>query len=209
MLTMPKLSLKIAYPIIIAGLFVIVAFVAFNYGTLTRDFYIIFFLLIVYIFLFGFATGQNFSSPVRKLLKSADSLSKGDLKSRFYLESKDELGELARVFNKIADNLQESRSETEMMEKSVDIKVQARTQPLEETIDALEQKIRNRTFEIQKTSTELEKLQKQTKLREMESTELKNQVNKLKEELNKGKNKKVSKLTEKEPPVWSKSDWEK
>ncbi|OGZ66919.1 MAG: hypothetical protein A3D34_02025 [Candidatus Staskawiczbacteria bacterium RIFCSPHIGHO2_02_FULL_33_16] len=206
---MPKLSLKIAYPIIIAGLFVIVAFVAFNYGTLTRDFYIIFFLLIVYIFLFGFATGQNFSSPVRKLLKSADSLSKGDLKSRFYLESKDELGELARVFNKIADNLQESRSETEMMEKSVDIKVQARTQPLEETIDALEQKIRNRTFEIQKTSTELEKLQKQTKLREMESTELKNQVNKLKEELNKGKNKKVSKLTEKEPPVWSKSDWEK
>ncbi|KKP42890.1 MAG: Methyl-accepting chemotaxis sensory transducer, partial [Parcubacteria group bacterium GW2011_GWA2_33_14] len=157
MLTMPKLSLKIAYPIIIAGLFVIVAFVAFNYGTLTRDFYIIFFLLIVYIFLFGFATGQNFSSPVRKLLKSADSLSKGDLKSRFYLESKDELGELARVFNKIADNLQESRSETEMMEKSVDIKVQARTQPLEETIDALEQKIRNRTFEIQKTSTELEK----------------------------------------------------
>ena len=52
-------------------------------------------------------------------------------------------------------------------------------------------------------------MQKQTKLREMESTELKNQVNKLKEELNKGKNKKVSKLTEKEPPVWSKSDWEK
>src|SRR3989344_6533344 len=136
---MPKLSLKIAYPIIIAGMFIMVAFIALNYQTLSLNFYVILVFLIIYIFLFGFATGQNFSTPVRKLLESADNLSKGDLKSRFYLESKDELGQLAQTFNRIADNLEESESENKTIERSVDMRVQARTQGLEETINALEQ----------------------------------------------------------------------
>lgn len=156
---MAKILLRIAYPIIVAGLFVMIAFVALNYQSLNWSFYLVLFLLVIYIFLFGFAIGQNFASPVKKLLRSANELSQGDLKSRFYLESKDELGQLAQAFNRIAQNLEESQYENETMGKSVDMKVQARTQELEETISALEQKVKNRTAEMQKLSQDLERLQ--------------------------------------------------
>ena len=184
-----SISLKIAYPIILAGLFIIVAFIAVNYQTLSGGFYIVLGLLIAYIFLFGFATGQNFASPVKKLLKRANDLSEGDLKSRFYSQSKDELGELARVFNKIADEFEQSKSETATLEKSVDIKVQARTQALEETINALEQKVKNRTFEIQKIAGELERLQSESKKDDVSA--LKNQIADLKEHLGAKKPKKT------------------
>lgn len=149
---------------------------ALNYQSLNANFYIIFALLVIYIFLFGFATGQNFSTPVKKLLESAGNLSKGNLKSRFYLESKDELGELARVFNRIADNLEESHSETDTMEKSVDMKVQARTRELEETINALEQKVKNRTLELERIMRDLEKFQNDSKAREAEIANLKSSL---------------------------------
>ena len=156
-----SISYKIAYPIIIAGLFIIVAIIGINYENLNASFYILFAFLIVYIFLYGFATGQNLTRPVRKLLQRADDLSRGDLKSRIYLKNKDEFGELAKLFNKIAEDLEQSKYENETAEKSVDIKVKARTQALEETISALEQKVKNRTLEIERISENLEKLQKQ------------------------------------------------
>ena len=158
-----SISYKVAYPIIIAGLFIIVAIIGINYESLNLSFYILFAFLVVYIFLFGFATGQNLTMPVRKLLQRADELSKGDLKSRIYLKNKDELGELAKIFNKIAEDLEQSKYENETAEKSVDIKVKARTQALEETIGALEQKVKNRTLEMQKMAADLEVLQRRVK----------------------------------------------
>src|SRR5579863_4233341 len=110
---MPSISFKIATPIIVAGLFIIVSFIALNYNNLNWMFYVVFAFLVAYVFLFGFATGQDFTKPIKNLLKKADDLSKGDLKSRFYSESKDELGQLANVFNRIADQLEEGNSENE------------------------------------------------------------------------------------------------
>ena len=118
-----------------------VSFIALNYNNLNTSFYIVFAFLAVYVFLFGFAIGQNFTAPVKKLLKRANDLSDGDLKSRFYSESKDELGQLANTFNRIADQLEESNSENEKTKKSVGIKVEAETQSLREVINALEQKV--------------------------------------------------------------------
>ena len=187
---MPTLSFRIAFPIIIAGFFVMVTFIALNYETLNSSFYIIFFFLAAYVFLFGFAIGQNFTAPVRKLLQKADDLSKGDLKSRFYSESKDELGQLAGVFNRIADQLQESNDENEKTKKSVGIKVEAETQSLKEVINALEQKVQNRTMEIQKIFGDLEKFKENSKVMEAESVELKSKIAQLKEELEKRQGKK-------------------
>ena len=125
---MSKLRSKIALPIILAGIFAIAVFIAIDHERLDPNFYIILSLLAVYVFCFGFATGHTFASPVKKLLDRATELSKGNLSSRVYLETKDELAELAKVFNKIADELQESYAQKENTEKSVDIKVKARTQ---------------------------------------------------------------------------------
>lgn len=173
---MSKLSFKVAYPIIIAGIFIMVVFMALNYQSADVSFYIILSTLVAYIFLFGFATGQNFSSPVKKMLEIAENLNKGNLKSRFYMEGKDELGELARAFNRVADNLEESRYETEKMEKSVDMKVRAKTQEMEEVIGALEKKVQNRTADNQRMFAKINELQQQAMAREKEFMGLKNQV---------------------------------
>jgi len=190
---MANLSFKIAYPIIIAGFFVMVSFIALNYKNLSASFYVTLSFLAIYLFLFGFATGQNFTRPVRKLLKKADDLSKGDLKSRSYIESNDEIGQLSNVFNKIADKLEESANENEKTKKSVGIKVEAETQSLKEVINALEQKVQNRALEFQKVVGDLEKYQKYSKAREAELVELKNQIADLKEGLDKGSAKKTKK----------------
>lgn len=162
---MSKLTQKIAVPIILVGLFAIAVFVAIDHEQLSWDFYVVFLFFVIYVFFFGIATGQSLSSPVKKILDRAKELSRGNLSSRIYLETKDEFAELAKTFNKIAEELEASHQNEASTEKSVDIKVKARTQALEETINALDQKVRNRTAELQKAVKELEiaKLAKQEK----------------------------------------------
>lgn len=180
-----NVSLRIAVPIILAGVFIIVTFISVNYERLDPSFYIILVMLIAYIFLFGFAIGKRFSIPVKKILSRVSDLSKGNLKTRIYLETKDEFGELARLFNQIADELEESRSQNEATKRSVDIKVKAQTKQLEETISSLEQKVRNRTIELQKLIEEAEKQGEKTKGRNNEVAKLRREIEMLKKSLKK------------------------
>ncbi len=147
---MYKVSFKVALPVILAGMFAIVVFIALNPEGLSPSFYVILFLLSVFIFFYGLHVGQSVAQPIEKILKRAVDLSKGDTKARFYLETKDEFGELAQIFNKIADDIENSRNKAENSEKSVNIKVKAKTQDLEEVISALEQKVKNRTIEVER-----------------------------------------------------------
>jgi methyl-accepting chemotaxis protein len=187
-----KITFKIALPIIIIGIFTIVVFIAMGSDKTNVGFYIVVLLLSIFIFLFGFATGQDLASPVKKLLKRATDLSKGDLTTRVYLETKDEFGELAQIFNKIAQELEESHSKAEKTEKSVDIKVRAKTQDLEETINALDQKVKNRTIELERIISESERLKEEVKNKEKEALEFKTELNKLKERAGENKPKKES-----------------
>ncbi len=180
---MANITFKIALPIIFSGLFIITVFAALDYSRLDINFYIVFSIVVVYVFLFGFAVGQNFVSPVKKILQRALDLSKGNLSSRVYLETKDELGELAKVFNELADKLEENKSIIEATEKRVDIKVKARTEALEETISALEQKVKNRTLELEKMINDSQKLQEGAKNKEAEISDLKKQMDGLKPKL--------------------------
>ena len=180
---MSKLSSKISVPIILAGIFAITIFIAVDYDKLDFKFYIILFLLTVFMFFFGFATGQNISSPVKKLLDRANDLKNGNLSSRVYLETKDELAEQAKAFNQIAEEMESSKSLEEKTEKSVDIKVRARTQELNDTIDALEQKVKNRTVEHNRLMAEAQKLQQQTKAKEDEMAQIKKELNDIKSKI--------------------------
>ena len=160
---MNKITSKITISVILVGLFSIVVFMAMNYDNIGLSFYVILLPLVVYIFFFGFSLGQRFASPVNQLLEKAKELSKGNLSSRVYLETKDELAELASVFNKIAEELEESHIDSEMIERSADIKARARTQELEETINALEQKVKNRSIELERVTEEINKLKESVK----------------------------------------------
>ena len=51
---------------------------------------------------------KNISAPISKLRDSAIEIGKGNLKTKIEITSKDEIGELATEFNKMADDLQRS-----------------------------------------------------------------------------------------------------
>jgi methyl-accepting chemotaxis protein len=188
---MSKLTSKIAIPIILAGIFTISVFIGLEYDKLDIYFYIILLLLTLFMFSFGVATGQNLASPVKKILERAEELSNGNLSSRVYLETKDELAELAIAFNKIAEELEASHDHEENAEKSVDLKVKARTQALEETIDALEQKVRNRTAELQNMIKSLEDFQRQASVKKTEVENLREQLKVIENNVARRPNKKV------------------
>lgn len=183
---MSKILSKITLSVFLAGVFTIVALMAIEYQKLDAGFYIVMVFLIIYLFFFGFATGESLSNPVKKLLERAKDLNSGNLSSRIYLEDKDEIGELAKIFNKIAENLEASKMANEETKRSVGIKVKAETQSLEETINALEQKIRNRTIELEKMSTELKKIQEELTEREGKIRELQEEIDKLRGTLKSG-----------------------
>lgn len=189
---MSKFTSKIAIPIILAGIFATTIFIALNYDKLDINFYIILVTLTSFIFFFGFATGQELASPVKKLLEKATELSQGNLSSRVYLETKDELSELAKVFNKIAEDLEVTSAEKENTEKSVGVKVKARTQELEETINALEQKVKNRTAELERLLSEFDKSRADIKNKEKEIEELRSSLGSLKQKVGKSSKSKTT-----------------
>jgi len=176
---MSNITSKISTAIIVAGLFIIVSFAALDYDALNINFYIIFSFLFIFVFFFGLATGQRVASPIKKLLEKTEELSKGNLSSRVYLETKDELAGMAKAFNKIAEDLEASRAQEGNAEKSVGIKVKAKTLALEETINALEQKVRNRTSELECMIKSLEKFQGESTIKELEIEKLKQQIKSL------------------------------
>lgn len=184
---MAKLTTKIAIPIILIGIFAIVVFLAVDPEGLEPQIYIVFLLLVVFVFFFGLAIGQRIASPVKKLLNRATELSEGNLSSRVYLPSKDELSELADVFNKIAEELKVSREQEANMEKCVGIKVRAKTEELQEIINALEQKVKNRTVELDRLASESKRLQEDTKNKGSEAAQLKKELDEFKQKLGKQK----------------------
>lgn len=190
---MNKITFKIALPIILTGVFSIIVFIATGYGKLDSSFYIVFIVFSIYVFLFGVAIGENLSLPIKKLIQRATLLSEGDLKTRVYLETKDEFGELGKIFNKIAEDLEESKSAGVKAEESVDIKVKARTQALEETISALEQKVKNRTIELERIEKELESEKQLENSKESELENLRQKVEELKAQLDDDKKSTIKK----------------
>lgn len=171
-----KYSLKIALSIIVAGVFVITAFVGYNYQSLNRGTYVILYLLVLFIFFFGVAVSQNITLPLRRLLENADEFSKGDLKRRLDAKSTDEIGQLAKIFNKIAEDFENKSKESEHLKTSAEIKAKTRILILEEVINALDKKIKNRTLEFQKNIEEAMRLKEQLKMKDVRILELENKL---------------------------------
>jgi hypothetical protein len=93
-------------------------------------------------------------------------------------------------------SLLDAQEEIDAMRATLEIKVKARTRELEELTQTLEEKVKERTKELQEKTielqervAELEKFHKLTVGRELKMIELKEEIKKLKEELEKSKSK--------------------
>ncbi len=127
---MQRIASKIAFSVILAGFFIITVFTALFYNKLDASFFIVFALVVIYIFSSGFAVGSKVQGEFDKLEKD---------------------------LSKMAIELEEQKFAAQNAERVVDIKVRARTEALEETITALEQKIKNRTLELENIMRNKEK----------------------------------------------------
>lgn len=69
--------------------------------------------------------------PIKQLIQRAQTIAEGDLSQNLKLKSKDEIGELGKVFNKMTRNLRGTQKELKDTNKSLEKKVKARTKALE------------------------------------------------------------------------------
>ncbi|MDZ4723407.1 MAG: ATP-binding protein [candidate division Zixibacteria bacterium] len=72
------------------------------------------------------------TKPVTELVAVTDQVSRGDLGRRVEIVQKDEIGHLAVTFNKMIESLQQSRAEIEQYNKTLEEKIIERTGQLED-----------------------------------------------------------------------------
>ncbi|MFH1248562.1 MAG: HAMP domain-containing protein [archaeon] len=104
---------------------------------------------------------------IYELKKTAIEIGKGNLNKRIKIESQDEIGELASVFNSMTLDLEKSQEHLKQYNKELEKKVEERTMNLDQKIQ------------------ELEKFSKMAVGRELRMIELKRKIKELEEKLQK------------------------
>jgi len=134
------------------------------------------------VFLIGVLALINLSrqilSPVIKLKNAAQKVSEGDLNTKVDINSRDEIGELAKVFNSMVEKIRNAYSELEN-------KVKERTSELEALKSELETKVTEKTSQLEKKESETEQIKALNNAmigRELEMVKLKEEIAKLKGE---------------------------
>lgn len=103
------------------------------------------FLLLVILAVNGLLA-RSITKPLHALSEAVKRLGEGDVNNRVEVSSKDELGELANAFNKMADNVQQSYF-------SLETKIQERTAELERARVGLEHILAERTSELRQAQS--------------------------------------------------------
>jgi len=155
-------------------------------GVLIRDITValgglIFTILVIFLIL------RTIVDPLKKMTLACQEVRKGNLELKIDVKSKTEIGELADTFNEMTKDLRESHTALEEAKTVLEIKVQARTKELRELAEGLEEEVKRRTKEIQEKMAELERFQRLAVGRELKMIELKKEIERLKEELEKKK----------------------
>ncbi|MCI0471132.1 MAG: cache domain-containing protein [Candidatus Aminicenantes bacterium] len=74
---------------------------------------VISFIALVFVFFLSFFMGRSISRPVKKLADGAEKIGEGNLDVRIDIDSADEIGDLAKTFNKMAASLKKSNLQIE------------------------------------------------------------------------------------------------
>ncbi|MEK9154837.1 MAG: methyl-accepting chemotaxis protein [Patescibacteria group bacterium] len=149
---------------------------------LKKDFILSGFLVVFLSLLMIILLSQLLLRELKSVSDAADKISEGDLSARIKTKSKDEIGRLAIVFNKMLDKIENSRLELEKVNSSLTEKVKGKTSELEMAKNSLEREVSEQTVQLKEKLSELEKFKKLTIGRELKMIELKKKI----EELEKG-----------------------
>lgn len=133
---------------------------------LTRSVWTIFFVSFLIIGIVAYAVSRSISKPIEELTEVSKSIASGRHDHRTHIDTNDELGVLGTAFNTMAKKLEESRSVLEE-------KVRSRTQELEKS-----------RKESEERAEEAERLNKVMVGRELKMIELKEEISQLKKKKN-------------------------
>jgi len=108
----------------------------------------------------------------------------GNLDSEIEVDSKDEFGVFADVFNQMMRTLKSTLDNYEEEKRSLEIRINARTRELKELTHSLDEQVKEKTKELQSKVRELEIINKVAVGRELKMIELKKEIKTLKDKLN-------------------------
>ncbi len=177
-----NLFLKTFIPFVLIGIFPIVVFFSLTYNELSVDSYIILAVLVVFVFLFSFVISRQFISPLEKIIEGAKKAEKGELNVKVNVEPGERFTQLLDFFNKMAQQLEESRYLTEETQKVVEKETKNKTEELNKKVSFLREQLQKTQKEIQDKDEELDKFRDATIKRELEMMKLKKEIKKLKGE---------------------------
>jgi methyl-accepting chemotaxis protein len=143
--------------------------------------------LIIFTAFLSFYLAEGVTKPVEQLRAGAEIIGKGNLDYQIKLKTGDEIEELAKSFNRMAEDLKKSRASLEETKTVLEIKVAARTRELRELAENLDGQVKQRTKELREKVRELERFNRLAVGRELKMIELKKEIERLKEELEKYK----------------------
>ena len=131
----------------------------------------------------GLFYGKTISKSIEKLTDVAQKIAAGDIKQRAVIESKDEMGYLANVFNQMIEKIEKDQKDLKEAEEKLEIRVKERILELGTLKDNLEKIVTEKTEGLQKNVDELERFKSLAVGRELKMVELKKEVMELKEQL--------------------------
>ena len=107
------------------------------------------------LFLIGGGTAAVLSAiitrPLGQITHTAEAIASGDLSRRARVQSRDEVGQLARSFNRMVGHLETAHSEMAALNRDLGVQQKA----LQEAHDELEDRVRERTAALVETNQEL------------------------------------------------------
>ncbi len=113
----------------------------------------------IMIFILGFVSvfvmERFITRPLSEMVKTVKKVSEGNLAERTKIMTTDEIGFLANSFNKMLDNIEQTKQELETINNELEKRVQARTKELEKALKSLQKENQQRKL-IQKALEESE-----------------------------------------------------
>ena len=140
--------------------------------------------------LISFIFSEKITKPFNFLIEETKNIANGNLGHQIKIKTGDEIEELADAFNQTTKKLEKSHTALEEAKTVLEIKVNARTKELKELNENLDKRVKEKTKELTEKIEELERFQKLTIGRELKMIELKEEIKKHDEELEKRKKRK-------------------
>jgi len=144
---------------------------------------LLFLLVLVFSIFIALFLAKKITNPIFRLNREIEKNKDKKFKRKIRIKSGDEVEKIIEEINRITEELADFKEKAEERDKILEVRVRARTEDLKKEINLLENKLEAKKEELSRKVEELEKFHKLTVGREKKMIELKEDNEKLKEDI--------------------------